>query len=647
ARWYVMGITELRQMGPQGAEFAPAPGALDTELVARGLISVKDAALARHVARNCDTSIDRILLAEKLVSETDILEAHARILGTRSVSEEDINSFSHFPVEIAPQTLMQLSFLPVTDRDGSPALLTGDPNRLDEAFAFMPQALKWFRILVGHRDLVQARVAELHREALTETACARVPPLESCRTWAANHGRRLAVVALSICALATISMLYPLMVLLVLAAWAAFTLIVTAMLKTAAFITRLAEADASEEKPPQEQSAPLPRVSVLVPMFRETEVAHALIARLTQLTYPKCLLDVLLVLEEEDELTRRTLAQIDLPSWIRVVVVPDGQPRTKPRAMNYALDFCTGDIVGIYDAEDAPGPDQITRIARRFQQVPDDVVCLQGILDYYNPDQNWFSRCFTMEYAAWFRLLMPGMARLGFAIPLGGTTLFFRRSALEELGGWDAHNVTEDADLGFRLARHGFRTEMIETVTDEEANCRPWAWIKQRSRWLKGYMTTYLVHMKQPRLLYRQLGAWKFWGFQAHFVAAVSQVLLAPVLLSFWLVFLGQSHPLEAVLPRAFIVGLAALFLTIEVINMTIFAVAVWGQKHRHLMPWVPTMHFYLPLGAIAAYKALYELVVNPFFWDKTKHGLSLATVPPPIRRTETDGLLGDGADFP
>ncbi|MEM9129746.1 MAG: glycosyltransferase [Pseudomonadota bacterium] len=542
---------------------------------------------------------------------------------------------------------MQLSFLPVTDRDGSPALLTGDPNRLDEAFAFMPQALKWFRILVGHRDDVQARVAELHRDALTETACARVPPLESCRTWAANHGRRLVFVALAIGALATISMLYPLMILLVLAAWAAFTLIVTAMLKTAAFITRLAEADASEEKPPQEQSAPLPRVSVLVPMFRETEVAHALIARLTQLTYPKCLLDVLLVLEEEDELTRRTLAQIDLPSWIRVVVVPDGQPRTKPRAMNYALDYCTGDIVGIYDAEDAPGPDQITRIARRFQQVPDDVVCLQGILDYYNPDQNWFSRCFTMEYAAWFRLLMPGMARLGFAIPLGGTTLFFRRSALEELGGWDAHNVTEDADLGFRLARHGFRTEMIETVTDEEANCRPWAWIKQRSRWLKGYMTTYLVHMKQPRLLYRQLGAWKFWGFQAHFVAAVSQVLLAPVLLSFWLVFLGQTHPLEAVLPRAFIVGLAALFLTIEVINMTIFAVAVWGQKHRHLLPWVPTMHFYLPLGAIAAYKALYELVVNPFFWDKTKHGLSLATVPPPIRRTETDGLLGDGADFP
>lgn len=136
-----------------------------------------------------------------------------------------------------------------------------------------------------------------------------------------------------------------------------------------------------------------------MPLFRETEVAHALVARLTQLTYPKCLLDVVLVLEEEDDMTRATLAQIDLPSWIRVVVVPDGQPRTKPRAMNYALDFCEGDIIGIFDAEDAPEADQITRVARHFQQAPPEVACLQGIPDYYNPRQNWLARCFTIEYA--------------------------------------------------------------------------------------------------------------------------------------------------------------------------------------------------------------------------------------------------------
>jgi len=330
------------------------------------------------------------------------------------------------------------------------------------------------------------------------------------------------------------------------------------------------------------------------------------------------------VLEEEDDLTRQTLAQIDLPPWMRAVIVPDGQPRTKPRAMNYALDFCEGDIIGIFDAEDAPAPDQITAVARRFQQAPPDVVCLQGILDYYNPRQNWLARCFTIEYATWFRMIMPGMARLGLAIPLGGTTLYFRRDILEKLGGWDAHNVTEDADLGFRLARHGYRTEMIATVTCEEANCHLWPWIKQRSRWLKGYMTTYLVHMRHPRRLYRQLGAWKFWGFQAHFVSALSQVVLAPVLWSFWLVLFALPHPMDWVIPRDTLVVLCSLFLIVEVLGMVIHAAAVSGRDHRHLMWWVPTMHFYAPLGAIAAYKALYELVLKPFFWDKTVHGLSL-----------------------
>jgi cellulose synthase/poly-beta-1,6-N-acetylglucosamine synthase-like glycosyltransferase len=220
---------------------------------------------------------------------------------------------------------------------------------------------------------------------------------------------------------------------------------------------------------------------------------------------------------------------------------------------------------------------------------------------------------------------MPGMEQLGLALPLGGTTLYIRRDVLEDLGGWDAHNVTEDADLGFRLARHGYRTGMIDTVTEEEANCRPWAWVKQRSRWLKGYMITWLVHMRAPRRLHEQLGPRRFWGFQAHFVAAVSQVLLAPVLWSFWLVLLGLPHPLDPVIPRAALALICAMFLTAEVLGMCIHAVTVSGPRHRHLLPWVPTMHFYAPLAAIAAYKAVYELVFKPFFWDKTAHGLSVA----------------------
>ena len=346
--------------------------------------------------------------------------------------------------------------------------------------------------------------------------------------------------------------------------------------------------------------------------------------RLSTLSYPKALLDINLIVEVNDALTKSALADYNFPQWMRVIEVPEGAPKTKPRAMNYALDFCKGDIVGIWDAEDSPAPDQLEVVASRFHVAGTDLVCLQGVLDYYNSKQNWLARCFTIEYAAWFRLILPGMSNLGLAIPLGGTTLFFKRDVLEALGGWDAHNVTEDADLGFRLARHGYRTDVIPTRTGEEANCRLWPWVRQRSRWLKGYMVTYLVHMRKPSKLLKQLGPWRFIGFQAHFLTALSQFVLAPVLWSFWLVLFGLPHPLEAFVSHNTLVVLGLSFLAIELINVLINATAVSKSELRHLFFWVPTMHFYYPLGALAAYNALFELIVKPFYWDKTQHGLSV-----------------------
>lgn len=632
-----MGISELRQTYPfQDAADVDAAG-VESDLVRQGVLNVRDAILARQMHRHCDAGMDRILVAEGLVTRGDLLNAHARRFRSRQVDADEIAALDPIAVPLAPRILLRYAFFPVTDRDGHPAIVCGAPEALAFARAHLPADLRRARVLMAPREVVQAHVADHFDEILTDAAQARVPLAESCRSWAHSHVGRLAWVLAGLTALIVATLFFPKAILTVLMGWAAFTLVVSAITKLLAFVARLAEGPVATVVPAVEDKTPLPRVSVLVPLFRETEMVHALVARLSQLTYPKCLLDVVLVLEEEDAMTQATLAQIDLPSWIRMVVVPDGQPRTKPRAMNFALDFCEGDIIGIFDAEDAPEPDQITRVARHFQQAPPEVACLQGILDYYNPRQNWLARCFTIEYATWFRTILPGMARLGFAIPLGGTTLYFRRDALEALGGWDAHNVTEDADLGFRLARHGFRTEMVATVTEEEANCRAWAWIKQRSRWLKGYMTTYLVHMRRPGLLYRQLGAWKFWGFQAHFVTALSQVVLAPFLWSFWLVFLGLPHPLDPLMSRTALLAFGALLLAIEVLNLTICMASVTGPKHRHLLAWVPTMHLYLPLGAVAAYKALYELVLKPFFWDKTQHGLSLAVAPPPATRSASD----------
>ncbi|SEL21966.1 Glycosyltransferase, catalytic subunit of cellulose synthase and poly-beta-1,6-N-acetylglucosamine synthase [Roseovarius azorensis] len=618
-----MGISELRHLGARNRLEGVQIHRIGRDLVRAGAISASDAARAEMVRQYCDTSVDQILQAEGLASEDDLLRAHARRLSVRRLTCDDLDAAQSYDIGIDPRFLLRHEIIAVKSASGEPELVTGRPENLDALRPILPPGIGRSRPSLASRRAIQDRVAHDHRDLLRDLAETRVPESESCRAWGGSIVRRLRVSLAAMTVIAALSLVFPVVVFTIFVVWACFTLLISAGLKTAAVLA--ATTDDRATGPKAVELDPLPKVSILVPLFRETEIAHALIARLSRLTYPKCLLDVVLVLEEEDELTRATLAAIDLPPWVRPVVVPDGKPRTKPRAMNYALDFCRGDIIGIFDAEDAPDPDQITVVARRFQQAPRDVACLQGILDYYNPTQNWLARCFTIEYATWFRMILPGMTRLGLAIPLGGTTLYFRRDVLEKLGGWDAHNVTEDADLGFRLARHGYRTEMVSTVTEEEANCRPWPWIKQRSRWLKGYMTTYLVHMRRPRLLFHQLGARKFWGFQAHFVSALSQFLLAPFLWSFWLVILGLPHPLDSVLPRSLMVGVGSLFLMVEVLGLSVYMLAVSGRKHRHLLLWVPSMHFYAPLGAIAAYKALYELVFNPFFWDKTAHGLSVA----------------------
>ena len=358
-----------------------------------------------------------------------------------------------------------------------------------------------------------------------------------------------------------------------------------------------------------------------MPLDNEREIAGRLVKRLSALDYPRELLDICLVVEADDTLTRDVLARTALPRWMRQVTVPPGAVRTKPRAMNFALDFCRGSIIGVYDAEDAPEPGQIMKVVSRFAERGPSVACLQGVLDFYNARENWLARAFAIEYAAWFRIMLPGLDKMGFAVPLGGTTLFFRRTALEELGGWDAHNVTEDADLGIRLARHGYRTELMDTVTKEEANCRPWPWIKQRSRWIKGYAMTWGVHMRDPRRLYAELGLRKFLGVQFLFLGTLSQFVLAPVLWSFWLLAFGLPHPLQAVLPAWAFWGLGTVFFLAELLTIAVGMMAVADAEHRFLVKWVPTLHVYWPLASIAAIKGMAEIATRPFYWDKTRHG--------------------------
>ncbi len=472
--------------------------------------------------------------------------------------------------------------------------------------------------------------------ALATRAETRCPAAQSCRAW--NFRRARVVGIATLLATVLMALLIPGPLIAVLLVWSCLTLLLNTALKVAAVISTLRHGHGGHAGPakPENQSSVIPLhpcdrrvsaepvVTLLVPLYHEREIASHLMARLAALDYPRDRLDVLLILEDDDTLTRGTLTAMDLPGWVRMVEVPEGTLRTKPRALNHALCVARGDIVGIYDAEDAPEPDQLRRVVRRFAQARPDVACLQGVLDYYNTSSNWLARCFTLEYAVWFRLVLPGLSRLGLVVPLGGTTLFLRRGAIEAVGGWDAHNVTEDADLGLRLVRAGFRTELIDTVTYEEANARMWPWVRQRTRWLKGYAMTYAVHMANPRKLLRDLGWWRFAGVQVLFLGTLSQFLLAPVLWSFWLILFGLPHPLNAMVPGTVLFGLGGLFLLTELINIAVASLAARRAGRPWLALWSPTLQVYFPLATIAAWRALTEMCTKPFFWDKTLHGIFL-----------------------
>lgn len=593
-------------------------------LVNEGLIDQADLVRAREGQQAMDVPLGDILVAKGLLSPARLCAAlaaqHRMQLVDLTLDPPKPGMAKHLKAldclrhGIVPWRSLGQTLFVATSRPDQFARIAADIA--PDGITLLP--------VIAETAQINLNITALYGAELANRAATRVPPVESCRTWQGDAKGRRAWAFAIVAFIAALLVSAPAWTLTIIILWALCTSILTISLRAAAFTARLLLCKAPPEPPPQRQPKPLPRVSVMVPLLREKEIATALIARLTQLTYPKSLLQVVLVLEEGDELTAQTIARTPLPAWIDVVEVPQANRlRTKPRALNYALDFCRGSIIGVWDAEDAPESDQIDRVVRHFAQAPQNVACIQGVLDYYNARTNWISRCFTIEYAAWWRIILPGIARLGLIIPLGGTTLFFRRDILEELRGWDAHNVTEDADLGVRLARHGYRTDLLPTVTYEEANFRAWPWVKQRSRWLKGFLITWCVHMRHPIQLLKEVGFWRFMGIQTLFLATFNQFICAPLLWTLCLTLLGVTHPVEMTLGNDALTGLFCFFIFAEVLNISIALRAVSDKQHRHLMPWAISLPFYFILGTFAAYKGLYEFVFSPFYWDKTEHGIA------------------------
>ncbi|MGV9825850.1 MULTISPECIES: glycosyltransferase [unclassified Gordonia (in: high G+C Gram-positive bacteria)] len=369
----------------------------------------------------------------------------------------------------------------------------------------------------------------------------------------------------------------------------------------------------------------LPPYTVLVPAYGEPEVVGQLIAAVESLEYPADKLQVLLLLEEDDEPTIAAANEVSRNNSVTVVLTPPAQPRTKPKACNYGLHFATGDIVTIYDAEDKPDPLQLRRVIAAFADLDDDsVVCIQGKLSFHNVYDNILTQWFTADYGIWFGYLLPGMMASKAPIPLGGTSNHFRRAVLDEIGAWDPFNVTEDADLGVRIAGYGYRTAVLDSVTLEEANVDPINWIRQRSRWYKGYMQTWLVHMRTPRELYRTLG---FMGWLRFTLLIAGTPVIACLNMVFWLILLvwlaGQPAVIADLFPGP-IYYLALISLIVgnsAAIYMTLIAIREDGRPG--LMWSGLIVPLYWVMMSVAAIKGMWQMLFNPSYWEKTAHGLS------------------------
>jgi cellulose synthase/poly-beta-1,6-N-acetylglucosamine synthase-like glycosyltransferase len=367
--------------------------------------------------------------------------------------------------------------------------------------------------------------------------------------------------------------------------------------------------------PPQRADDELPVYTVLCPLYREGSSVAGLVRALEALAYPTAKLDIKLVLEADDPETATALSRLQLGPAFTIVLVPPGAPRTKPKALNFALASARGEFVVVYDAEDVPAPDQLRTALAAFDADP-ELVCVQAPLLIDNARSSWLAGQFAVEYAIQFLQILPALARMRLPLPLGGTSNHFKTAALREVGAWDPYNVTEDADLGFRLARHGGQIGMILSPTWEEAPAHFRPWLKQRTRWLKGHMQTVLVLMRNPLRTFRELGAAGFLAMHLTMSGAIAAALIhGPLLLALlWSLPAPDKH-----LPMGDL-ALAGLGYLSAVLGGASAALSLFNAAFARS---VLTMPLYWPLTSLAAILALIELARRPHFWAKTEHGLS------------------------
>jgi len=607
---------------PGGA--APADAAPELACL-RCLLPAAVLADAAARARAIDVSAERVLIAAGAISEDGYVAALAQHLG---LGFETLAADARWRCPLDDERLIEsvpAGILPLRSADGLVfAVAPRDARHLLRFLARHPSAAPRLRLTtrrrLEHYVLRRAGTA-LGERAATLLARTR-PAMSAAPRQQHRSGPVIAVTGLfglfGLFAAATMLPHLKLSIELLLAtifvAWIVFRLV------------GILIALPAPRQPVPTADRDLPTYTIIAALYREAASVERLVRALEELDYPREKLDIQLVLEPNDHETLATLRRLPLRPEFSIIIAPDRGPRTKPKALNVALALATGAFVTVYDAEDRPERDQLRKAVAAFRASPRRLACVQARLTIDNTDDSWLAGLYTAEYAAQFDMLLPAWAALRVPLPLGGTSNHFRTDVLRRIGGWDSYNVTEDADIGQRLARLGYHAGVIDSATYEEAPSRIRPWLRQRTRWFKGWMQTWLVHMRHPAQLLREIGPFSFMMFQLIVGGNVLAALIHPIFIAALCHALasggGSLHDGDAVIAVT-----AGLFGFSAVAGYLASIVHGGLGLMRHgLLPtaWVlllTPLHWLLL--SCAAWCAVLQLIRAPYHWDKTEHGLA------------------------
>ena len=372
-----------------------------------------------------------------------------------------------------------------------------------------------------------------------------------------------------------------------------------------------------------------PIYTVLFPLYKEVNKINQIINVIKSINYPKEKLDVKIIIEEDDYMIIREVNSVDLPDCVHVIKVPEDKIKTKPKALNYAASFAIGEYITVYDAEDIPDSNQLLNAVNEFNNLPDEYICLQSKLDFYNENENILTKLISLEYKIWFNIILEGLSILNLPITLGGTSNHFKFKKLKEIGMWDAYNVTEDAELGLRIYIKGYKTKIINSFTLEEAPITIELWFNQRVRWVKGFYQTFLTYLKYKNKdlaklnIYQKISIWILVCFNTlTFVISPLSFLVYMFFTLGWMKNWFYFYLFFGLICNLFFLLVIYLFssrqkdkfVSSKLKKSYILAMDFFG---------VVTFYFYFVLHSFASIKAIYEIIFKPFRWNKTSHGLS------------------------